>query len=154
VLRYPGVRDPEEARELFLRPWAADLDLPDGTIEVGFGSANGHGIDPADLVDEDHRRCQEWAAGLDVPAMLVPSAALPGTTNVVLFGARIRTRYGEAPLDPTIDVPCDPVGHLANVVEDLLRSVRWRGTPHAGYEAWRAGDPPVRAPAVTVSRRP
>ena len=154
VLRYHGARDPDEARELYLRPWAAQLELPPSTIDVSFDSASDHGIDADALVDEDHRRCQEWAAGLDVPAMLVPSAALPGTTNVVVFGPRVRMRYGEVPVDAELDVPCDPLADLANVVEDLLSSVRWRGLPHAGYEAWRSGAPPVRAPAVAVSRQP
>lgn len=154
MLRYHDVRVADEARELYLRPWVAELELPRDTIEVEFATAVAQGLDPDALVDEDHARCQRWAARLDVPAMLVPSAALPGTTNVVVFGPRVRMRYGQVPVDVEVDVPCDPVADLANVVQGLLASVRWRGTPHAGYEAWRAGDPPVRAPAVTVSKAP
>jgi hypothetical protein len=153
TLRFHGVTDPAEAREWLQRPWVAELDLPEGTIDVTFDNAEAHGIAPDALVEEDHTRCREWAAGLAVPAMIVPSAALPGTRNVVVFGARVRVRYGTAPVDPGLDVPCDPVGADALVIEDLLSQIRWRGTPHAGFEAWRDGAPPVEPPNVRLDRR-
>lgn len=154
ILRFHNVRDPQEAKEWLQRPWVAQLDLPDGTITVTFENARGHGIEPDALVDENHSRCQAWAARLDVPAIVVPSAALPGTRNVIVFGPRVRARYGQPPLDPSLDVPCDPMANLSVVVADLLAHVRWRGAPHAGYTAWQDGNPEVEPPAVTVSRSP
>lgn len=77
ILRFHNVTDPREAAELRLRPWVAQVHLPEGTIEVDFDNAPRFGISPDALVDEDHSRCQKWAASLSVPAMIVPSAALP-----------------------------------------------------------------------------
>lgn len=151
-LRFHNVTDPDEAGELLLRPWVAELQLPEDTIEVDFDNARDFGIEPEALVEEDHSRCQAWAASLAVPAMIVPSAALPGTRNLIVFGPRVRTRYGVEPLDPGLDVPCDPVANLSVVVEDLLLHVRWRGTPHAGHASWSTGGGPVEPPSVVVSR--
>lgn len=99
ILRFHNVTDPREAAELRLRPWVAQVHLPEGTIEVDFDNAPRFGISPDALVDEDHSRCQKWAASLSVPAMIVPSAALPGTKNLILFGPRVRVRYGVDPLE-------------------------------------------------------
>ncbi len=153
ALRFHGVDDPVAAREWFLRPWVAEVELPETTLEVDFDNARRHGIEPEALVDEDHGPCQRWAAGLAVPAIVVPSAALPGTQNLVVFGPKVRARYGVTPVDAGLDVPCDPVADLGGVVDDLLASIRWRGAPHAGFEAWQRGDPPAQPPVVTVSRR-
>ena len=78
----------------------------------------------------------------------------PRTKNLILFGPRVRVRYGVDPLEVGLDVPCDPVANLSVVVEDLLAHVRWRGAPHAGYDAWAAGEPSVTPPVVAVSRMP
>lgn len=79
MLRFHGVTDPSEAQEWLLRPWVAELELPDGTLEIDFDTATAHGLEPDALIDDDHTRCQEWATDLDCPAIVVPSAALPGT---------------------------------------------------------------------------
>lgn len=151
TLRFHGVTDPDEAREWFQRPWVASLVLPDDTLEIDFDNAAHHGLDPDALIDDDHARCQQWTAALNVSAIVVPSAALPGTRNIVAFGPRVRARYGVAPIDPGLDVPCDPVADLSVVVADLLAHIRWRGAPHAGYQAWLAGAAPVVAPSVNVA---
>lgn len=153
-LRFHNVHDPAEATELTARPWVAELDVPAGTLDVSFARSSALGIDPAALVDDDWTACQRWAAALSAPAIIVPSAALPGTRNLVIFGPLVRIRYGLVPLDPRVDVPCDPVADLSTVVTDLLGHIRWRGTPHAGYTAWQAGEPEPLPPAVAVSQMP
>jgi hypothetical protein len=57
-----NVRTADEAGEIILRPWAAELELPDDTIELTFDSAAGHGLAPEALVDDDQTACQAWAA--------------------------------------------------------------------------------------------
>jgi hypothetical protein len=151
-LRFHNVRDPDEARELLARPWVADIDVPAGTLDVSFETAQDHGLEPAALIDENWAACQRWAAGIEAPAFLVPSAALPGTVNLVVFGERVRSRWGVDPVDPAIDTPTEPVADLAEVMPDLLRAVRWRGEPHAGYEAWLHGDPSPEPPLVRLER--
>ena len=151
-LRYHGVRDPDEAGQLLVRPWVATLDLPAGLLDLTFDNAAEHGLDPGALVEDDWSECQRWAASLTAPGLLVPSAALPGTRNLVLFGPRVRSRYGLPPTRPDLDVPCDPVAEWSVVLGDLLDRIRWRGDPHKGYEAWQAGADEPLPPIVTVSR--
>lgn len=148
-----NVRTPDEAREIILRPWAAELELPDDAVDLTFDSAAGLGLAPEALVDDDWSACQSWVETNRPPALLAPSAALPGTTNIVLYGPRVRSRYAVPPIDPATDVPCDPAAGHAVVLDDVLRCIRWRGDSHAGLEAWRDGlDPPlppvVRTPAL------
>ena len=139
-----NLRNVDEANEIIVRPWAAELELPDDVVEVGFDTAKGVGLAPEALVDDDWSACHAWVDGTRPSAIVAPSAALPGTTNVVLYGPRVRSRYGIPPLDPVIDVPCDPVAGRAKILEELLAQVRWRGDTHAGLEAWRLGlDPPL-----------
>lgn len=151
-LRYNGIRDPDDASELLVRPWAAEIELPQGTIALSFESATAHGIDADALVDDDWTRCRRWVDGVAAPALIVPSAALPGGSNLVLMGPRVAVPYGSAPVDPSLDTATAPVASLATVIADLLRYVRWRGTPHQGLQAWRAGDVQPELPSVTVTR--
>ncbi len=100
LLRFHGVTDPSEAMELRARPWVASIEVPSDTLHVSFANAAHHGIAPAALVDDDWATCQRWASSLTASAIVVPSAALPGTENLVVFGPRVRSRYGLTPFDP------------------------------------------------------
>lgn len=151
-LRFHNIRDAGEARELMQRPWAGQLSVPDDVLDLSFDNAEAHGISPAALVDDDWSGCQAWSDAFDGAAVIAPSAALPGTNSLVLFGPLVRSPYGVAPLDPTVDVPCDPVADLSIVPPDLLQFVRWRGVPHAGYQAWVMGGSAPAPPVVTVDR--
>jgi RES domain-containing protein len=153
LLRFHGIRAAEEVRELRSRPWVAHIEIPDDAVELTFDNASSHGISPESLIDDDWAPCQRWAETLDVTAITVPSAALPGTRNLVLFGERVRSRWGLPPFDPGIDIPCDPVANLGDGIADLLPSVRWRGTPHAGYVAWSRSERQPDPPRVRLDRQ-
>lgn len=149
-LRAQGISDPAEVKELLVRPWVGEIDLPSDTVEITFDNAADLGIAPNALIDDNHSACREWVLATSPSALVVPSAALPGTQNLVLFAPRVRVRYGVTPLDPTVDIPCDPVADLSIPVIDLLAHIRWRGTPHAGYEAWLNGDAQPLPPSVVT----
>ena len=70
----------------------------------------------------------------------MPSAALPGTDNVVLFGERAAAPYLVDPLG-AVDVPASPTAEAGRPPLGVLERVRRRGAPHAALEAWRAGEP-------------
>lgn len=68
---------------------------------------------------------------------MVPSAALPGTSNLVLFGVRVLHPYLAEPVTPE-EVR---TGHLtdgARPAAEVLRLVRWLGAPHPALDEWLA----------------
>ena len=133
----------EELRDVSLiaqRVWAARIDL-DGVLRVGFAEAADHGLRPGDLVSDDHRACRRLAARAresGAAGLIVPSAALPGTENLVLFGARVASPWTAHSLGP-LDVPAGLTADGARPPAGLDAFVRYRGTAHAGLDAWRAG---------------
>jgi RES domain-containing protein len=149
-LRFNNIRGVDDLRDLELRVWAAKVDLPPGTREITFGTAEANGISPEALVDDDWTTCQSWAAGVSAPALIVPSAALAGTKTLVLMGERVRIGYSQEPIDLSLDTPTDPTADVGFAMADLLSYVRWRGGPHPGLDAWKRGKP-WSLPAVGVS---
>lgn len=145
LLRAEGINDVEDAQLVRRRLWAGRiLDLV--PREVTFEAADGLGVTAADLVSEDWTACQQLAERLidqDVTAIVAPSAALPGTMNLVLFGDRVLTTW-DAPafegFDSSYEIPAAVVAEHAQGQAELLPLVRHRGTPHPGLEAWREGD--------------
>jgi hypothetical protein len=141
LLRAEGVRDVALVAH---RVWAARVDLR-GVRRVGFGDARAHGLRPGDLVSDDHRACRRLAARLradGASGLIVPSAALPGTENLVLFGPRVSSPWS---LDARggLDVPAGMTADRAQPPAGFERQVRYAGDPHAGLEAWRAGEETV-----------
>lgn len=142
-LRAHGIREPERLAELRLRLWAVRLEA-DRVQALDFDSAEQHGLRPADLVSDDHGACRAFAdrVRLDPSAPVVwrvPSAALPGTRNLVIFGPRVASAYGAPPIDPEVDLPAAVAADRATTIEGLLARVRHRGERHAELEAWRRG---------------
>jgi len=122
-----------------MRTWALDVTLDD-LPEIGFDSAGTYGITPDELVSDDREACQRLAARLraELPGAIVPSAALPGTRNAVLFGARVAAPYLIQPAS-SLDIPASITADGARPPFSLLSLVRFVGAPHAALEAWRAG---------------
>jgi hypothetical protein len=122
------------------RTWALRVDL-DGLPRIGFAEAAEHGLRPGDLVSDDLRACHRLADRLraqGVEGAIVPSAALPGTDNVVLFGERAAAPYLIEPFSD-VDVPASLTADGGRPPLGVLDVVRRRGAPHAALEAWRAG---------------
>ena len=68
--------------------------------------------------------------------MIVPSAALPGTYNLILFDVRVLNPYLSQPLMPE-EIP---TGHLtdgARPPAEVFSNVRWLGAPHKALEQWK-----------------
>jgi RES domain-containing protein len=141
LLRNADLRTPEQVAHVRERTWALRLDVA-ALPEVGFANARDYGLRPGDLVGDDWRRCQRLGGELRerVPGLVVPSAALPGTRNVVLFGPRVGSPYLLEPLG-AVDVPASITAQAGRPVASLLDRVRFRGDRHAELEAWRRGEP-------------
>lgn len=127
--------DPDHA---LVNLWAADVDV-DRLEHVTFDNCDEFGITADELVGDDYRPTQGLSDGLrghGVPGIRVPSAALPGTENVVVFGARVLQPYMTTPAS-AVDVP---TGHLtdgARPPAEVASMVRWFGTPHTALEEWK-----------------
>lgn len=129
--------------ELAHRTWACRL-VPSPSIpilELTYDTASLVDLEASDLISEDLSRCQDAAERLraspDVPMIwIVPSAALPGTRNLVIFGPRVAVGYLETRGMPETDMPVAVSADDAPAPLPLLERVRYHGMPHAEFEAW------------------
>jgi hypothetical protein len=149
-LRWNFIGPPPHLDGVRQRVWAARFTFDNGELlELTYDWARTSSrIAPDDLVSDNHTGCQafaEWARS-HYTAMVVPSAALPGTQNLVVFGTRTASPYQLPPVDRTIDVPASVVAEKARPPSDLAAYVRFLGQPHAEFTEWLAGRPYV-APA-------
>ena len=141
-LRASDLRTPDQLALVRHRTWALRVDLDD-LPRIGFAEAAAHGLRPGDLVSDDLRACHRLADRLraaGVEGAIVPSAALPGTDNVVLFGERAAAPYLIEPFS-AVDVPASLTADGGRPPLGALERVRRRGAPHAALEAWRAEVP-------------
>lgn len=128
-----------DADDLLLNLWVMVV-YDAGLVRITFDDCEEHGITPEELVGDDHGPTQALADRVRSDGnagMIVPSAALPGTENVVLFGPRLLTPYLDAPIS-AVEIP---TGHLtdgARPPAEARALVRWLGGPHASLEQWTA----------------
>jgi hypothetical protein len=151
LLRALGPMPEEDLATIRLRLWAARVEIQD-LPEVTFDNAGEFGVTAESLVAEDHESSQDLAQRMrdeGRPGLVAPSAALPGTRLLVLFGPRLLFPYLLDPVDPEDQVP---TAHAAEslVPEEVVPFVRRRGGAHATLDDWRVtGASPVwRDPAV------
>jgi len=137
LMRGNDLRRVEQIRAVAARTWALEVDVA-GLLEIGFASARRHGVDPADLVADDCEGCRRLADRLrgDRAGLVVPSAALPGTDNLVLFGPRVGGPYDAGPLG-SVDVPASITAHGGRPIASLLERVCFHGEPHPALAAFR-----------------
>ena len=142
LMRAHSLRSPEQILQVRARTWALRLET-DRLLKITFDTAPEVGLRAEDLVADDQGRCRELAGELrlrGVPGAIVPSAALPGTRNVVLFGACVASPYLLDPVGP-VDAPASITADGGRPALGLLERVRFRGQPHAALAAWRRGVP-------------
>lgn len=68
--------------------------------------------------------------------MVVPSAALPGTHNLILFGVRVLHPYLWEPIDAE-EVRTGHLTDWARPAAEVAGRVRWHGAPHSAVEQWK-----------------
>lgn len=150
LLRATFVGPPVALDTIQQRLWAARFTFHDDEIiEVTYDWAQTSPVVmPEDLVSDDYTGSQlfaDWARG-QCTAMIVPSAALPGTRNLVVFGARAASPYQLPAVDPDLDVPASVLAEHARPPAQLPLYVRFRGQAHPEFQAWTMGNSYV-APA-------
>jgi hypothetical protein len=139
LMRNSDLRTPERLRAVRMRTWALDVPL-DNLLEITFDTADRFDITAEDLVADDRSACQRLAAQLrgQLPGLIVPSAALPGTQNVTLFGPRVAAPYLTVPVS-TLDIPSSITAEAGQPLVSLLDIVRFTGDLHPALDAWQQG---------------
>jgi RES domain-containing protein len=142
-LRAVDLRDPRELAERRLRIWALRVDLT-GAQRIDFSNAVDFGLEHSeDLIADNHSACRALAERLRADpraprTLIVPSAALPGTDNVVIFGERVQIPYSWQPIS-AVDIPACVIAERSQPPAGASSLVRYRGDSHPAFEAWRAG---------------
>jgi RES domain len=138
--------------DVALNLWTAVVDV-DHPTRVDFDDCAGHGLTPDELVGDDYTPTQALADAVrdsGATAMIVPSAALPGTHNLILFGVRVLNPFLSKPLAPE-EIPTGHLTDAARAPAEVAPHVRWFGAPHKAAEQWKTtgGYEPFDDPAAT-----
>lgn len=156
ILRDEDRRTRDRALLLRYPLWAIRVGLDDAPAELTFDDADRVGLAPDELVADDRSPCQAFAEGqrssADILAFIAPSAALPGTRNLVILDPAVVTSFEAEPIGPE-DLPTAMAVQDGRCPEGLWSLVHYRGvgTPHPAFDAWRNGDDFVfEEPLVTA----
>lgn len=125
--------------DVLLNLWVAVIDS-EGVLRITFDDCDDHGISPDELVGEDYAPTQALADRCradQVPGLIVPSAALPGTESLILFGIRVLHPYLLTPLSPE-EVRTGRLTDSGRPAAEVRDLVRWIGEPHSGLQHWEA----------------
>jgi hypothetical protein len=143
MLRNLNRRTDDQARTMRLPIWTFRLTLGDEPVEISFDTAGSYGLNPEDLVADDQSATRALGAALSssgVASFTAPSAALPGTTNLIVLQPAAIIDYHATPIDPE-DWPSALVSQDGRCPEGLWDEVHYRGagTTHAALDAWLSG---------------
>jgi RES domain len=133
LIRNEELRAEDEVAMVSVSMWAV---LIDGGVIADYSTfeqAERSGFDPAALVSENYDQCQSEGARLrkkGFSGVIAPSAALPGTLNVTLFGALMMSTW-DRPKFLASSIPATVITKGAPPPGLLLR-VRHLGAPHSG----------------------
>ena len=128
--------DPDD---VLLNLWTAMIDVDDVT-RIDFADCERYGCTADELVGEDYAPTQAVADAVrasDATAMVVPSAGLPGTYNLIMFGVRLLHPYLWEPVMPE-EIPTGHLSDAARASAEVAGHVRWFGTTHTAAEQWKA----------------
>jgi hypothetical protein len=133
MLRHEDLRLEKEAATFRASLW--QLRVNEGVVVdySSFEKAEGAGFPPEALVDDDHEYCQREAqrlASLGAGGVLGPSAALPGSVNLTLFGPHVPIQW-TANVEISTAIPAQPLATGQPPV-GLVNRVRYYGDSHSG----------------------
>jgi hypothetical protein len=132
MLRAEDLRDDASAATFVTILWQLRVDEGAVVDYSSFEKAEAAGFPAEALVEDDHERCQKEAQrlrSLGARALLTPSAALPGSANLTVFGPRAPVSWNTTVrLASTI-----PVQRLSqgSAPRGLSARVRYYGQAHS-----------------------
>ena len=152
LMRGHCLRLAEQIRCVRARTWALRLSH-DELSRSRSTTAHEHGLKPPTSLPTTRPLppARRRAARCGAPGVVAPSAALPGTRNVVLFGQRVGSPYLLEPLGE-VDVPASITAHAGRPVVGLIEPVRYRGEPHAGLRPGSVARPWFRGARLEPRR--
>jgi RES domain-containing protein len=137
TMRHEGLRTEVDVGHYEVTLW--ELEVNEGIVVDyrTFEKAECAGFPAEALVDDDHERCQVEARrlmNLGAQGVLTPSAALPGSINLTLFGPRVEVRWAAKP-GVASAVPAQRLvaGHPP---AELIHRVRYFGDQHRQLSAY------------------
>jgi RES domain-containing protein len=146
LLRNERRRSAGAALQLRVPLWTIKLDLTRVPTEITFDDAGAYGLTADDLVADDQTACcdlaREFRSDPDGPrALLAPSAALPGTQNLVLLDPYVAISYLAEPVAPE-DLSTCMAAQDGRCPDGLWDLVHHHHSPkmHAELEAWHHSD--------------
>jgi hypothetical protein len=143
LLRNEDRRTRERALHMRYPLWALRVGLAENPLELTFANADDVGLSATDLVADEHEACRSLARAFRAEgrhAFIAPSAALPGTRNLIVLAPRVLASWDQVRLDD-LDLPGSLASQDGRCPEGLWDSVHYRaaGTKHAALEAWENG---------------
>jgi RES domain-containing protein len=143
IVCFNELKTEEEAAMLRTSVWVCRLTSYQLVDYRTFDAAQDAGFPPEALVDDDYTACREHARELRhmrVDGIIAPSAALPGSRCLTLFGPRVASAWNS---DARLTVSM-PTTHAAIGAPPggIVEHVRHYGTRHETLENWLAGHPP------------
>jgi RES domain len=143
LLRNEDRRTREQAILMRYPLWALRLEFDTAPLDLTFDNAHELGLSPGDLVADDHTPCRELARRwrTDGPsAFIAPSAALPGTRNLIVLEPHVLISWEQVPIED-IDWPGSLASQDGRCPEGLWELVHYRATraKHPALRAWRRG---------------
>lgn len=139
LIRAEGLRSEVEVAMVRMPLWQARIRQSRVVDYSTFDLAERSGFAPNALVDDDQSRCRaegKRLRELGHAGVLAPSAALPGATNLTLFGPRVSTSWERASSLASA-IPAMVVTEGAPP-RGLVGRVRFHGQHHSALRAHQA----------------
>ena len=139
LIRSEELRSDEDAAMVSMPLWQAQVDQSYVVDYSTFELAETSGFAADALVDDDQERCRaegKRLRDLGYAGVLALSPALPGATNLTLFGPRVRTGWGSEPTLASA-IPATVLTQGAPP-RGLAARIRFRGQAHSGLREYLA----------------
>jgi RES domain-containing protein len=135
LIRAEGLRSEQEVALVRMPMWVAEVHLQRIADYGTFDKAEAAGFIPEALIDDDYSRCQKEGNRLRLAGfqgVLAPSAALPGSLNLTIFGPRIASTWGLRPLLAS-SIPATEIA-VGSPPGGVVGRVRHKGEAHDLYD--------------------
>lgn len=150
LIRAEELRTEQETALVRMPMWVAEVHVQRIADYGTFERAEAAGFPAGALIDDDYSRCQEEGKRLreaGFQGVVAPSAALPNSLNLTLFGPRIASTWQSRPLLAS-SIPAMKIA-VGSPPEGVVERVRHRGERHESYEEFHATERARRQPDGT-----